>query len=77
MRIATRAACGECERTFDLADPVDADEWYAGHDCEPVEEEPDPRTCTHVLAVEWSPFAGPITRCTECGARVIEWAEDE
>jgi hypothetical protein len=26
--------CRECERSFDLAQPVDAEEWYYGHDCE-------------------------------------------
>lgn len=31
---ARRARCPECGRTFDLADPVDADEWSHGHDCE-------------------------------------------
>jgi hypothetical protein len=33
----TRPTCLECSRTFDLADPTDADEWTAGHDCEPAE----------------------------------------
>ncbi len=28
------ATCSECERTFDLADEDDANEWYYGHDCE-------------------------------------------
>lgn len=28
--------CVECRRVFDLLDPTDADEWYAGHDCEEV-----------------------------------------
>ncbi len=28
------ATCVECERTFDLSNPDDADEWYYGHDCE-------------------------------------------
>jgi hypothetical protein len=26
--------CVECGRRFDLLDPVDAAEFYAGHDCE-------------------------------------------
>ena len=26
--------CIECERTFDLQDSIDADEWTYGHDCE-------------------------------------------
>jgi hypothetical protein len=30
------ATCGECERVFDLADEVDVDEWFYGHDCEDV-----------------------------------------
>lgn len=29
------AKCVECGRVFDLADDIDADEWYSGHDCEP------------------------------------------
>ncbi len=28
--------CPECEREFDLLDETEADEWYAGHDCETV-----------------------------------------
>jgi hypothetical protein len=76
MRLATRATCDECERTFDLTDANDADEWHYGHDCEPAPE-PDARTCAHVLVGEYSPWAGYITRCTECGARVIEWGDDE
>lgn len=28
------ATCPECERVFDLTDESDADEFYAGHDCE-------------------------------------------
>jgi hypothetical protein len=26
--------CVECERSFDLLDETDADEWAYGHDCE-------------------------------------------
>ncbi len=26
--------CPECGRWFDLLDPDEAAEWYAGHDCE-------------------------------------------
>lgn len=26
--------CVECGRVFDLTDENDADEWFAGHDCE-------------------------------------------
>jgi hypothetical protein len=26
--------CRECERSFDLAVAIDAEEWYYGHDCE-------------------------------------------
>jgi hypothetical protein len=26
--------CPECGRVFDTADPVDANEWAYGHDCE-------------------------------------------
>lgn len=29
-----KARCIECGRIFDLLDPVDADEWAHGHDCE-------------------------------------------
>lgn len=28
------ATCPECGRVFDLLDPVDAEEWAYGHDCE-------------------------------------------
>jgi hypothetical protein len=28
------AVCSECKRIFDLNDELEADEWYAGHDCE-------------------------------------------
>ena len=28
------ATCVECGREFDLADEVQAEEWYFGHDCE-------------------------------------------
>lgn len=28
--------CPECGRKFDLTNETDADEWYHGHDCEPV-----------------------------------------
>ena len=30
--------CRECGRRFDLFDENDADEWFSGHDCEPVNE---------------------------------------
>ena len=26
--------CVECGRVFDLLDPIDAEEWAYGHDCE-------------------------------------------
>ena len=26
--------CPECGRVFDMCDDVDAEEWWAGHDCE-------------------------------------------
>jgi hypothetical protein len=26
--------CRECARVFDMTDPVDAEEWHYGHDCE-------------------------------------------
>lgn len=26
--------CVECSRVFDLLDEVEAEEWFAGHDCE-------------------------------------------
>jgi len=35
-----KTTCPECDRVFDLANADDADEWYAGHDCE-VEAEYD------------------------------------
>lgn len=28
--------CPECGRKFDLTNETDIDEWYHGHDCEPV-----------------------------------------
>lgn len=31
--------CGECGRSFDLFDPVAAEEWHAGHDCEDMTRE--------------------------------------
>lgn len=31
----TKLRCPECGRWFDLAELVDADEWYYGHDCDP------------------------------------------
>jgi hypothetical protein len=34
MKTYTKAKCGECNRTFDLLDTVDAAEWHYGHDCE-------------------------------------------
>ena len=34
-----RPTCGECGRTFDLTDDIDADEWAYGHDCEVMEGE--------------------------------------
>jgi NOL1/NOP2/fmu family ribosome biogenesis protein len=30
--------CVECEREFDLMDEQQAEEWFYGHDCEPVED---------------------------------------
>ena len=32
------AECPECHRKFDLADRLEAEEWYYGHDCEPQTE---------------------------------------
>lgn len=32
--VLARPTCSECKREFDLFDPVDAAEWYYGHDCE-------------------------------------------
>jgi hypothetical protein len=29
-----RATCIECNRVFNLYNVDDAEEWYAGHDCE-------------------------------------------
>ena len=28
------STCPECGREFDLTDPIDAEEWLFGHDCE-------------------------------------------
>lgn len=36
--VRTRARCPECGRVFDLTDEDEANEWYYGHDCEPVDE---------------------------------------
>jgi len=33
-----KATCIECDRVFNLYNVDDAEEWYAGHDCEPAEE---------------------------------------
>jgi len=33
-KLATRATCDECGRTFDLMDEVESNEWHYGHDCE-------------------------------------------
>lgn len=41
MHIKTKARCVECRRIFDLLDENDANEWYYGHDCEPVVDEDD------------------------------------
>ena len=30
----TKRQCRECDRIFDLAIQAEADEFYAGHDCE-------------------------------------------
>lgn len=30
--------CPECDRTFDLTNEDDAEEWAYGHDCEPEPE---------------------------------------
>jgi len=32
--ITTLTKCVECDRTFDLLDEEDANEFYYGHDCE-------------------------------------------
>jgi len=29
-----KQTCEECGRVFDLLNPRDENEWYAGHDCE-------------------------------------------
>ena len=36
LRLPTRMTCPECGRVFDLTVPRDADEWFAGHDCEVI-----------------------------------------
>jgi hypothetical protein len=33
----TVAKCPECSRVFNLLDETDAEEFYYGHDCEPVD----------------------------------------
>ena len=30
----TGPTCPECNRVFDITDPLDAQEWAFGHDCE-------------------------------------------
>lgn len=30
------AKCIECGRVFDMFDPIDAEEWAYGHDCEVI-----------------------------------------
>ena len=45
-RVGPGATCPECGRTFDLLDPVDSDEWSAGHDCEPRDK---PRLMGHTV----------------------------
>ena len=32
--ILAKQTCKECGRVFDLFNPQDENEWYAGHDCE-------------------------------------------
>jgi len=32
--IFAEQTCEECGRVFDLFNPQDENEWYAGHDCE-------------------------------------------
>ncbi len=34
LRVDSVAHCVECDRSFDLLDAVDAEEWFYGHDCE-------------------------------------------
>lgn len=31
--------CPECNRTFDLLNELDAEEWAYGHDCEELEDD--------------------------------------
>jgi hypothetical protein len=32
--VPRQVRCPECKRLFNLLDPVDAADWYYGHDCE-------------------------------------------
>ena len=34
LRVDSVSRCVECDRSFDLLDAVDAEEWFYGHDCE-------------------------------------------
>lgn len=34
MLVSRLKICRECNRQFDMSIDDDADEWYAGHDCE-------------------------------------------
>ena len=38
MNAVCPAVCPECWRVFDLADPVQAEEFYYEHDCEVTSE---------------------------------------
>ncbi len=35
VALTSGATCPECGRVFDLFIEAEADEWFAGHDCEP------------------------------------------
>lgn len=34
MTLSTKMECAECNRTFDMFDEGQAEEWFFGHDCE-------------------------------------------
>lgn len=33
--------CEECGRSFCVLNPTEMQEWYYGHDCEPIDGDPD------------------------------------
>lgn len=37
MKIQTKAECPNCLRVIDLLNDIDAEDWFAGHDCEECE----------------------------------------